>query len=257
MTQRKLGALIAAAAVSVGLLVAAAASSAQSNVVPSWCGPKKITLGLTDGFGGNSWRLVTTAAGKDEAAKCPSVTEVLYADGQGDTQKSISDIQGMVAKGVDALVVFPDAGEAMLPALRSAFQAGVVTVPYRVDPGGDVVARDHVLRRDRQRDRAQRHAHHPVDPGDEHDQAGPALAGEAAEPEHHAALDLAHHPRTDPPRCQHPDRDDGEDQKQNLHHDLLTRCAHAPSSVRRDSGSREGTAHATAGVATGSSSIST
>ena len=104
---------------------------------PSWCGPKKITLGLTDGFGGNSWRLVTTAAGKDEAAKCPSVTEVEYADGQGDTQKAISDIQGMVAKGVDALVVFPDAGEAMLPALRSAYQAGVVTVPYRVDPGGE------------------------------------------------------------------------------------------------------------------------
>ena len=112
-------------------------SAADLEGAPSWCGPKKITLGLTDGFGGNSWRLVTTASGKDEAAKCPSVTEVLYADGQGDTQKAISDIQGMVAKGVDALVVFPDAGEAMLPALRTAFQAGVVTVPYRVDPGGE------------------------------------------------------------------------------------------------------------------------
>ena len=33
-----------------------------------------------------------------------------YADGQGNTQKAISDIQGMVAKGVNAIVVFPDAG---------------------------------------------------------------------------------------------------------------------------------------------------
>lgn len=105
--------------------------------VPAWCGPDEITLGFTDGFGGNSWRLVTTASGRAEAAKCPSVTEFLYADGQGDTQKAISDIQGMVAQGVDALVVFPDAGEAMLPALRSAYEAGVVTVPYRVDPGGE------------------------------------------------------------------------------------------------------------------------
>ncbi|MCU1536229.1 MAG: putative D-ribose-binding protein [Humibacillus sp.] len=103
---------------------------------PDWCGPKKITLGLTDGFGGNSWRLVTTASAKDEIAKCPSVTDFTYADGQGDTQKAISDIKGLVAKGVNALVVFPDAGEAMLPALRSAKQAGVVTVPYRVNPGG-------------------------------------------------------------------------------------------------------------------------
>src|SRR3954468_15539668 len=103
---------------------------------PSWCGSKKISLGLTDGFGGNSWRLVTTASAKTEVAKCKSVTSFSYADGQGNVQKAISDIQGMVAKGVDALVVFPDAGNAVLPALQSAKQAGVVTVPYRVNPGG-------------------------------------------------------------------------------------------------------------------------
>jgi ribose transport system substrate-binding protein len=113
-----------------------AASSAAAGGVPSWCGPKKISFGLTDGFGGNSWRLVTTAAAKAEAAKCPSVTAFSYADGQGNTQKAISDIQGMVAKGVNALVVFPDAGPAILPALHSAFSAGVVTVPYRVSAGG-------------------------------------------------------------------------------------------------------------------------
>lgn len=113
----------------------APAASTNANV-PSWCGSKKITLGLTDGFGGNSWRLVTTASAKDEIAKCPSVTDFTYADGQGNTQKAISDIQGLVAKGVNALVVFPDAGNAILPALQSAHQAGVVTVPYRVFPGG-------------------------------------------------------------------------------------------------------------------------
>jgi ribose transport system substrate-binding protein len=115
---------------------AAGSSAAGTTGVPSWCGPKKITLGLTDGFGGNSWRLVTTAAAKDEIAKCPSVTDFTYADGQGNTQKAISDIQGLVAKGVNALVVFPDAGNAILPALQSAHQAGVITVPYRVNPGG-------------------------------------------------------------------------------------------------------------------------
>ena len=93
-----------------------AGGAAANGDVPSWCGPDEILLGMTDGFGGNSWRLVTTAAARDEASKCPSVTSFEYADGQGDTQKAIADIQGMVAKGVNALVVFPDAGEAMLPA---------------------------------------------------------------------------------------------------------------------------------------------
>ena len=135
MTPRRGGALLACALLSIGLLVTAAASSARTTAVPSWCGPKKIKLGFTDGFGGNSWRLVTTASARAEAKKCPSVSSIDYADGQGNTQKAISDIQGMVAKGVNALVVFPDAGKAMLPALRSAYKAGVVTVPYRVTPG--------------------------------------------------------------------------------------------------------------------------
>src|SRR5689334_21888847 len=136
MRDRRKGALLVLALVSGAVLLAAATSSARTDAVPSWCGSKKITLGLTDGFGGNSWRLVTTASARDEAKKCPNVTSIDYADGQGNTQKAISDIQGMVAKGVNALVVFPDAGKAILPALRSAYHAGVVTVPYRVTPGG-------------------------------------------------------------------------------------------------------------------------
>jgi ribose transport system substrate-binding protein len=136
MRTKRGGAFLTLALACTAVLVAAAASSATTSATPSWCGPKKIKLGFTDGFGGNSWRLVTTASARDEAKKCPSVTSIDYADGQGNTQKAISDIQGMVAKGVNALVVFPDAGKAMLPALRSSYKAGVVTVPYRVDPGG-------------------------------------------------------------------------------------------------------------------------
>ncbi|GAA1002024.1 substrate-binding domain-containing protein [Subtercola frigoramans] len=115
-----------------------AAAGAVTHVegAPSWCGTKPISFALLDGFGGNSWRLVTTASGKDEASKCPSVTKFTYADGQGSTEKASSDIKGMVASGVNAMVVFPDAGKAVLPALTSAYTAGVVTVPYRVDPGG-------------------------------------------------------------------------------------------------------------------------
>lgn len=114
----------------------AASEAATASDVPSWCGPNEAVIGLLDGFGGNSWRLVTTESGRQEAAKCPSVKELVYADGQGDLQKSISDIQGMVAKGVNAIVVFPDASEAILPTLKEAFDAGVITVPYRVFPGG-------------------------------------------------------------------------------------------------------------------------
>src|SRR5262249_8917680 len=104
--------------------------------LPSWCGSEKATLRPTDRFGCKSWPLGPTAAAKNEVANCPNITNFEYADGQGNTQKAISDIQGMAAKGITAIVVFPDAGQAVLPTLRSAHQAGVKVVPYRVFPGG-------------------------------------------------------------------------------------------------------------------------
>src|SRR5207302_10325858 len=77
-----------------------------------------------------------TDSARHEAAKGASVTSLSYDDGQGNTQKAISDIQGTVAKRINAIVVFPDAGKAILPALTSWYKAGVITVPYRVTPGG-------------------------------------------------------------------------------------------------------------------------
>ena len=123
------------AAIAAVLALGCSTSVAYADA-PSWCGSKKATIALLDGFGGNSWRQVTTAAGKQEAEKCPSITKYEYADGQGNTQKALSDIKGYAAKGVDALVVFGDAGPAVLPALTSAFKAGKVVVPYRVVVGG-------------------------------------------------------------------------------------------------------------------------
>jgi ribose transport system substrate-binding protein len=138
--------LASAAVLAIASGVAACGSSSNSGGgstsgkavagAPSWCGSKKITLALADGFGDNNWRRITTAEARDEAKQCPSVTKFVYTDGQGNTQKAISDIQGLVAQGVNAMVVFPDAGKAVLPAIRQSYKAGVVTVPYRVSPGG-------------------------------------------------------------------------------------------------------------------------
>lgn len=122
-----------AAAVALAAGMGGMAAKAET---PSWCGPNQASVALLDGFGGNSWRQITTASAREEAMKCPSITAVEYADGQGNTQKAISDIKGMAARGVNALVVFGDAGPAVLPAVTAAFKAGTIVVPYRVDIGG-------------------------------------------------------------------------------------------------------------------------
>jgi ribose transport system substrate-binding protein len=113
------------------------AETTSAGGTPSWCGEKEITLALADGFGDNNWRKITRAEAEAEANECPSVKEFIYTDGQGNTQKAISDLEGLTAQGVNAAVVFPDAGKAMLPAITNMYKAGVVTVPYRVFPGGE------------------------------------------------------------------------------------------------------------------------
>lgn len=141
--------LAGAAALSASVLLLTACSSGGSSDdasgdsgnannadVPSWCGDKEAAVTFLDGYIVNGWRKIAAETGRLEAAKCPSVTSYEIIDGQGDTQKAISDINGAVATGSDAIVVHTASGEAVLPALRSAYEAGVVTVPYRDGVGG-------------------------------------------------------------------------------------------------------------------------
>jgi ribose transport system substrate-binding protein len=103
---------------------------------PSFCGTKEISIALADGFAANPWRQQTTATAINEASRCPNIKSWTHTDGQGNTQKAISDIQGLVAKGVDAIVLLADAGPAMLPTIRDAYKQGVTVVPYRAKVGG-------------------------------------------------------------------------------------------------------------------------
>lgn len=112
-------------------------TTSASADVPSWCGDEDMTLALSFGFGESNWYKIARAEAEDEAAKCPAVKDIKYSDGQGDTQKAISDIEGMAAQGVNAMIVHPFAGKAQLPALTSAHNAGVVVVPFNVNPGGE------------------------------------------------------------------------------------------------------------------------
>jgi ribose transport system substrate-binding protein len=102
----------------------------------SFCGTKPIVLGIHDGFGINGWSKTSMASVRSEAAKCANVRQLVVI-GQGDLQKSISDVNGMVAQGIDALVIIPDFGKSQLPSIKAATAAGVKVVPWAADPGGE------------------------------------------------------------------------------------------------------------------------
>lgn len=103
----------------------AAPDSANAGA-PEWCGTKPLNISYADGFSGNTWRQVTRAIYEQTAAECPNIESAGYTDANQDTQTAISQINSSVAQGVDGLLIFPDAGAALLPAVKSAASQGVV-----------------------------------------------------------------------------------------------------------------------------------
>ncbi|WP_159618646.1 substrate-binding domain-containing protein [Arthrobacter zhaoguopingii] len=86
----------------------------------------------------NTWAQITLAEIKDEASKCETITDVIFTDAQGNQQQAVSDLNGLVAQGVKAIVIQPEFGRAQIPSIAAATQAGVGIVPLISDPGGIV-----------------------------------------------------------------------------------------------------------------------
>lgn len=127
-----------AAMFSIGSVMAAepSATMGKGADIASMCGTKPMKVGLADGYGGNTWRRISLAELKDELSQCPNVEKFMYTNANGDQQKARSDINSLVAQGVDVLLVFPDFGAAQLPAMRSATKYGVTVVPYLAKVNG-------------------------------------------------------------------------------------------------------------------------
>jgi ribose transport system substrate-binding protein len=79
-------------------------------------------------------------AAVEEAAKQQGC-EITTADSQNDFSKQISDIEDMVAKGIDILIVNPRDQEALVPTVDAATQAGVkvVVMDSTLNPKANVV----------------------------------------------------------------------------------------------------------------------
>jgi ribose transport system substrate-binding protein len=88
----------------------------------------------------NTWTKTVLAEIRDEASKCKTITDVIFANAQGDQQKAVSDVQSLVAQNVAAIVVQPDFGAAQVPSIAAANAAGVGTIPLISDPNGQVGA---------------------------------------------------------------------------------------------------------------------
>jgi ribose transport system substrate-binding protein len=101
----------------------------------------KITVALADGFGENFWRQMTHMEFVLQALTYPEIGKIIYVTSLGDTARSITDFKSLVAQHVDIIVGFPDAGDALLPAVREATANGIIYITHSYgkigEPGKD------------------------------------------------------------------------------------------------------------------------
>jgi ribose transport system substrate-binding protein len=96
-----------------------------------------LSVGVVDGYGTNTWSKTVYAEIESEAAKCPQITSIEFVPGRGDLAATTAGITSLAAKGVDIILVIPDAGpgEAHVPAMQAATDAGSTVVAFASDPG--------------------------------------------------------------------------------------------------------------------------
>ena len=97
----------------------------------------KLRIGFSNGFSGNGWRTMNLRAMEIEAAANADKYELITVDGQGDIAKQVNDIEDLIAQNVDALLIIANSSSAVVPAVRKAVKAGVMTVPFNLPVDGE------------------------------------------------------------------------------------------------------------------------
>src|SRR5271169_4007771 len=109
-------------------------------------GHGSLTVAYADGFGENVWRKVTKMEFILQALTYPEIKKIIYTSAGGDATKAISDMRAFVAEKVDAIVVFADAGAALLPTVKEAAESGILVVLHNGTDIGGKAGKDYLTK---------------------------------------------------------------------------------------------------------------
>lgn len=93
-------------------------------------GEGELTLGVADGFGGNTWRKMTKMEAILQAMQYPEIGKYIYLDAEGDLAKMQANIRSLSAQGAQVILTYDDFGTAVVPAYQAAQRAGAVISNY-------------------------------------------------------------------------------------------------------------------------------
>ena len=115
----------------------------------------KLTVAYIEQFGENVYRQMSKMEFILQALTYPEVGRIIYSSAHSDFTKAFADWRAAIAQGVDLIVTYPDFGDAMIPVMKQATDAGIPVATYAwgyvSDPGKNyltVVGEDTCARQD-------------------------------------------------------------------------------------------------------------
>jgi ribose transport system substrate-binding protein len=99
----------------------------------------KLTVAYLEQFGENVYRQMSKMEFILQALTYKEVGRIIYSSARVDFNKAFADWKAAIAQGVDLIVTYPDFGDAMIPVMKEATDAGIPVATYAwgyvSDPG--------------------------------------------------------------------------------------------------------------------------
>ena len=89
--------------------------------------PRPWRIGFSNASVGNSWRVFFFQEIKQEFARFPEV-ELLVTDAMDSPSKQVSDVEDLVAKGIDLLLISPTTAKPLTPVVERVMDMGIPVV---------------------------------------------------------------------------------------------------------------------------------
>ena len=107
---------------------------------------KQWTIGFSQDTMDHPWRAYMVTSARDQAKKYPEIKQFIYTDAGGSNEKQIADVEDLIARGVDLIMMSPREAQPLVPAVEAIKKAGIPLVvldreivgdDYTVFIGGD------------------------------------------------------------------------------------------------------------------------
>ena len=90
----------------------------------------KLTVAYIEQFGENVFRQMSHMEFILQALSYPQIGKIIYKSAHSDLNQGIADFKAAIAQKVSLIVTYPDFGDAMLPVMKEATDAGIPVATY-------------------------------------------------------------------------------------------------------------------------------